>query len=125
MVRRIPDKKLKLSDVPVVGTQWKKIEQFALSAEGYGYLGDATGKFFHESLRKFRRGALLPRKLADLRAIVFFAQRRARHTCSRPTGDELDFVLACIFKIRLLVRARDWKARSARMKRLKAIAETE
>jgi hypothetical protein len=83
-LKNIPTGQLKLSDVPTVPIDWgdDPFVSFALSFDGYGLLGDELGECsnFVEKLFGTNPRVLEMFNTTGLRALLFFAQRKARWT---------------------------------------------
>ncbi len=73
---------LRLTDVPDEGADWREIEQFALSFNGYEHPRD----FIREARRAFQAGTanLDALTLTQLRTCLFCEQRTQRWCCSTP-----------------------------------------
>ena len=71
---------------------WMEIAQFALTFDGYAVMGERLGEIANLAAERWRQTGQLPESLVELRAYLFFEQRRWRHLGTTPTGDELDYI---------------------------------
>lgn len=93
----VPNEQLKRSDVPPPGADWRRVEVFALTLDGYTALGGP--KALDALMSRHQQAGTLPTDLTELRAFLFFEQRRFRHYGHEPRGAErerIDRVLALI-----------------------------
>jgi hypothetical protein len=100
----IPNDALRHRSVPQRGAPWETIEEFALSYDGYGYwsgLADLAGR----SIRAWTRDCSLPDSLDELRACLFYEQRRWHHFGQEPYGKAADYLGALLEAITDRVRA--------------------
>lgn len=81
-----PSDTLTLADVPPPGSPWRTIEAFALTFDGVAALGGP--KALDELVSRHSAAGTLPGTLDELRAFLFFEQRRFRHYTSEPRGSE-------------------------------------
>ena len=102
----IPNEALTVADVPDIMADWETIAPFALTFDGYEYTGGQRGcKALAEWMRDdWREASLLPAHLSELRAALFYEQRRARWTDTDPQGADLRYIRALVAAIALLVR---------------------
>ena len=102
----IPNEALTVADVPDIMADWETIAPFALTFDGYKYTGGQRGcKALAEWMRDdWREASLLPAHLSELRAALFYEQRRARWTETDPQGADLRYIRALVAAIALLVR---------------------
>ena len=88
--------------VPASADPWMPFATFALSFDGYQYRDD-LGVWANENAAAFRGAGSLPAglSLSDLRALVFYEQRRYRHMqIEPPRGDGLRYVDTLLAAIR-------------------------
>lgn len=95
---QIPNEELTLDDVPAPGADWDAVGEFALTFDGYAAMGslDACAELTN------RRS---PSTLAELRACLFFEQRRYRHSDAMPEGDDWHYIQSLVKQIADSVRA--------------------
>jgi hypothetical protein len=96
---------LRASDVPSQGATWCAIEEFALTFKGYDWAGsfekcadlaNSTRKTYDRSPER-----RLPKlTLDELRACLYFEQRRSHHSDYVPEGEDLVYVRALLESIR-------------------------
>ena len=88
----IPNELLKLSDVPSTDADWHTISSFALTYPGYKIHGfDGCAKFANEG----HDGSI-----DQLRAALFFEQRRWRHFGDDPDDDAMEDIMTLLDGIR-------------------------
>jgi hypothetical protein len=92
----ISNSALKTSDIPADDASWEAVARFALTFDGYGAFGDSCGDIANERCA---------RTLTELRASLFYEQRRWRHFQEEPAGDELAYLRSLVARIRSLVEA--------------------
>jgi hypothetical protein len=87
---------------------WGGIDTFALSFDGYAYCGSAErcGEIANATKEKYRQTRVLPEALDDLRACLFFEQRRWRHMGQMPDQVSLQYIRALVRAIRASVAAK-------------------
>jgi hypothetical protein len=101
--KRIPNEKLEQADVPDVTARWLEIEMFALSFNGYGaFPDDGCANLANKVIDEFSKNAKILEKLtlAELRACLFFEQRRCRHSDWVPDPDGMIYIGALLNLIR-------------------------
>jgi hypothetical protein len=76
-LKDIPNRELKVSDLPAPGADWSTINRFALTFNGYEQLGSFEACAEIANARKSDT-------LTDLRACLFFEQRRWHHFGGEP-----------------------------------------
>ena len=102
----IPNEALTVADVPDIMADWPEIAPFALTFDGYEYTGGQRGcaalaEWMRDDWRDIHQ---LPAHLSELRAALFYEQRRARWTDTDPRGADLRYIRALVAAIALLVR---------------------
>src|SRR6266487_1514974 len=102
----IPNEALTVADVPDIMADWETIAPFALTFDGYEYAGslEACGALADWIRSEWRELHQLPAHLSELRAALFYEQRRARWTQTDPSGADLRYIRALVAAIALLVR---------------------
>ena len=102
----IPNEALSVADVPDITAGWAEIAEFALCFDGYRYTGSLEAcRALADWIRsEWRDICQLPAHLSELRAALFYEQRRARWTDTDPSGADLRYIRALVAAIALLVR---------------------
>lgn len=87
--------------VPKPGTGWQQVSTFALTFDGYAYRGHGLGSWANEHVRAFSRDGTLDRDLSlrDLRALLFYEQRRFHHFGTAPAPDDEPYTCALLIGI--------------------------
>lgn len=98
----ISNESLELAHIPPSDGDWKEIERFALTLNGYEAIGQRLGDLADEHARE----GTLPVELTELRACLFFEQRRWRHFEAPPEGKPMAHILRLLEAIRAAVAAR-------------------
>jgi hypothetical protein len=93
---------LTAAQVPTKGEPWERCHEFALSYDGYAYWDDVA-ELAQRSLARWVRDGSLPVSLDELRACLFYEQRRWHHFGDVPSGRSLDYGWALTDAIRALV----------------------
>ncbi|GFP19938.1 hypothetical protein HKBW3S03_01442 [Candidatus Hakubella thermalkaliphila] len=106
MIKEILNSELTEQDLPPSNAEWADIWRFALSFDGYKH-SHKCGKLANATVAAFRKDKSLPKSLSDLRACLFFEQRRWRHFGEDPDKETMVYIQALIEAIREKVRARD------------------
>ena len=94
MKTTVPNKSLKLSEIPLLESRYENIEQFALTFDGYELSNCAE-------LANSRSA----KTLSEMRAVLFFEQRRFRHFGYYPEGEDLEYIRTLINEIRTKVES--------------------
>ena len=99
--RAVLDRDLTAESVPISADPWMPFAEFALSFDGYLYRRD-LGDWANGQLVAFVRLRGLPDNLTlpDLRALVFYEQRRFRHLDVMPVDDAAVYIEALLAQIR-------------------------
>ena len=95
--------------VPPPGTPfWMEAAEFALSFDGYQYRGTELGRWANSQADRFGEKGRLDDDLSlpDLRALLFYEQRRFHHLDQTPTGLAAQYVDALLAAIRSRVESR-------------------
>ena len=102
----IPNEALRVADVPDITAGWPEIAEFALTFDGYEYTGSLEAcRALADWIRsEWRDICQLPAHLSELRAALFYEQRRARWTDTYPSGADLRYIRALVATIAVLVR---------------------
>jgi hypothetical protein len=99
----VPNARLNLTAVPPATASWHTIGSFALTLDGYKAIGQREcGQLAKRVSSEFVRDAafLQSLSLTELRACLFFEQRRFRHFGSEPQGADRDYIDALLETIR-------------------------
>ena len=92
----IPNDKLTLQSVPSSTAKWSPtVETFALTFNGYRSIGDEEcGRLANRVKDEFmkRGNSLPPLNLTELRACLFYEQRRYHHFGTEPEGEDRDYI---------------------------------
>jgi len=102
MRREISSSCLTKSAMPPEGASWDDVSSFALTFNGYDYRTD-LGEYANQIAEDYEiRGADSVAGLAldDLRACLFFEQRRCRHSGRDPEGPDWEYVRCLLEAIR-------------------------
>jgi len=94
----ILNKDLQLSQIPAPESDYSGIEKFALTFNGYEVPNCAE-------IANSRSA----KSLTELRAALFFEQRRYRHFGHQPLGDDLEYIRLLIQEILVKVKRGDLK----------------
>ena len=92
----ILNKDLQLSQIPAPESDYSEIEKFALTFNGYEVPNCAD-------IANTRSA----KSLTELRAALFFEQRRYRHFGSKPTGEDLHYIRTLVKRIRDRVEVKE------------------
>ncbi len=108
----IPTPSLRSPDVPGDSAAWATISQFALTFPGYEWAG--SFKECADLANSARHGyeistdRQVPKLMLDeLRACLFFEERRFRHFGAEPSGEDLLYIRALVQGIREKVAMRE------------------
>ena len=91
MPDEVPNEHLKATAIPSVTASWHTIGNFALTLDGYQAIGQSEcGQLANRVKSEFARNAasLQSLSLTELRACLFFEQRRFHHFGEEPQGEE-------------------------------------
>jgi len=88
--------------VPRRGTSWDVMSDFALSYDGYGYWDDLH-ELANRVVQRWTRSRMLPGTLDELRACLFYEQRRWHHFGEDPSGRSAEYMWAIVDAISALV----------------------
>ena len=105
----IPNAQLIETDIPARRANWKNIQPFAQTFDGYQHWGSFKkcrevadlGVSFH------RKQEPLAQSLTDLRTCLFFEARRWRHLEKDPTKKGMGYIHALVEAIRMRVLTKD------------------
>jgi hypothetical protein len=99
---QLPNSRLRPEDVPVDTSDWLVFSDFALTFDGYDWLGDRCGDYANDAAERYRRDGSLPESLSDSRACIFFEQRRWRHFGIDPDPESWRYLRALLQRVREL-----------------------
>jgi hypothetical protein len=94
--------------VPLPSASWPEIERFARTFHGFRHFADCA-KVANRAAEAFRVNGLIPSHLglSDLRACLFFEQRRWAHLGEgRPSREALGYIRTLVAAIRTKLRLR-------------------
>jgi hypothetical protein len=92
----IPNKGLNLSQIPSPESDYKNIEKFALTFNGYEIPNCAD-----------LANSCVAQTLTEYRASLFFEQRRFRHFGYHPAGEDLEYIRSLVQEIQTKVKNRE------------------
>ena len=92
----VSNKSLKLQKIPTSGADYYDISKFALTVDGYELPNCVE-------LANSRTA----KTLSELRAVLFFEQRRFRHFGYYPEGEDLEYIRMLVRKIKSAVQLKD------------------
>jgi hypothetical protein len=104
--REIANRELTLGDIPTPGADhYDVISEFALTFSGYDYYPDTCGDIADRALERYGHSGAVPDSLSELRACLFYEQRRWRHFDEDPDPEALEYIHALVEAIRTKVAA--------------------
>lgn len=98
--KQIPNRELLLDKMPSSISTWAAIQSFALTFNGY----DAFNTEAHPEGCGDLANSRQAKSLTELRASLFFEQRRWRHFGESPEGLDLIYIQSLLWRIRQCVR---------------------
>jgi hypothetical protein len=98
--KQIPNTHLDIDRIPSASARWESISRFALTFDGYAAFNTAEKPGGCGDLANSRQASTL----SELRASLFFEQRRWRHFGESPEGLDLIYVRSLLWRIRQCVR---------------------
>jgi hypothetical protein len=101
----VPNSQVKVHTIPDHGDSWDAVSSFALSYDGYAYWDDVS-ELATRSIRSWTRHHTLPTSIDELRACLFYEQRRWHHFGEDPNGRGALYVWALLDRLRVLVATR-------------------
>jgi len=81
--------------LPAPEAPWEAIEEFALTYDGYAYWSDVA-ELAGRCLQQWTRSGTLPEGLDELRACLFFEERRWHHFGEEPHGRGARYVASLL-----------------------------
>jgi hypothetical protein len=98
--KQIPNRDLLIDKIPSAISPWSAIQGFALTFNGYGAFNTTERPEGCAELANSRQAT----SLTELRASLFFEQRRWRHFGESPGGLDLIYIQSLLWRIRQCVR---------------------
>ena len=103
-MNEIPNDKLRAADIPASDSTWSEVWPFALTFDGYAWseeCGETANRIQQDyvELGALREDLALP----ELRASLFFEQRRWRHFGETPDDNAMAYVYSLLEAIRQLM----------------------
>ena len=99
-LKHIPNEQLDIDRIPSSLAAWETIERFALTFNGYERYDTKAEPDACAEMANGRQA----NTLTELRASLFFEQRRWRHFGESPTGLDLIYLRSLLWRIRQCVR---------------------
>jgi hypothetical protein len=99
--RLIASADLRVEDVPGIDAQWDEVREFALTFNGYDHARsfESCAELARRTRLAYEQNSSLKAPLDDLRASLFFEQRREHWTDCVFAGDELRYIRALLAAI--------------------------
>lgn len=95
---------LRRSDVPDVDPDlddaWRRFSRFALTYDGYAKLGDHCAQLANQWARTYRESASVPDNADEVRACLFYEQRRWRHFERSPDAAAWTYLTDLLSRLR-------------------------
>jgi hypothetical protein len=101
----VPNSHLRVHGIPDRGDAWDAVSSFSLSYDGYAYWDDVS-ELATRCIRSWTRDHTLPTSIDEVRACLFYEQRRWHHFGEDPNGRGAQYVWALLDTLRSLVAAR-------------------
>jgi len=101
--KRIPNEKLEKADVPDMTAPLLEIEMFALTFDGYrAFPDEGCANLANKVMDEFSKNSRILENLTrtELRACLFFEQRRCRHCDEVPDANGMIYIDALLNLIR-------------------------
>jgi hypothetical protein len=100
----VPNAQLRVHGIPDRGDTWDAVSSFSLSYDGYAYWDDVS-ELATRRIRSWTRQHTLPTSIDEVRACLFYEQRRWHHFGEDPNGRGEKYVWALLDTLRNLVAA--------------------
>jgi hypothetical protein len=100
----VPNGQLRVHGIPDRGDPWDAVSSFSLSYDGYAYWDDVS-ELATRWVRGWTRDRTLPTSIDEVRACLFYEQRRWHHFGEEPNGRGAQYVWALLDTVRSLVAA--------------------
>jgi hypothetical protein len=101
----VTNAQLRVHGIPDRGDPWEAVSSFSLSYDGYAYWDDVS-ELATRHVRVWTRDRMLPASIDEVRACLFYEQRRWHHFGEEPNGRGAQYVWALLDTLRSLVAAR-------------------
>ena len=100
MLDEIYNSDLRLDQIPSIESDFTTIASFALTFDGYSRIKD-IGSFANKTVGEFRndQSVLLKLNLTELRACLFFEQRRYHHFGEDPEDADREYLNSLLSEI--------------------------
>ncbi len=98
--KQIANRDLLIDKIPSSTSPWSVIQRFALTFDGYAVFNTEERQTACGDLANSRQA----NSLTELRASLFFEQRRWRHFGESPEGLDLIYIQSLLWRIRQCVR---------------------
>jgi hypothetical protein len=108
----VPNAQLQLGAIPERGDPWDAVSSLSLSYDGYAYWDDVI-ELATRSIRSWTRDRAVPGTIDEVRACLFYEQRRWHHFGEDPSGRGALYIGALLDTLRTLVAARTPSASEA------------
>ena len=105
----VPHAELTAALVPTRGDPWEAVSVFALSYDGHAYW-EGGAQLAARALRDWTRQRTLPGDLDELRACLFYEQRRWHHRGEEPFERAAEYVWALLEQLHKVMSARASRA---------------
>ena len=96
-MKTIPNRELTENHIPNPDSDYQEIQEFALTFNGYDLQNCAE-----------IANSKSAKTLTELRASLFFEQRRYRHFGYFPSGKDLNYIINLVTKIRTKIQEKDF-----------------
>jgi hypothetical protein len=104
--REIANLELTPEDIPAPNADYYPVvSEFALTFNGYVHYPDTCGDIANRALERYDDCGAVPDSLSELRACLFYEQRRWRHFDEDPDPEALEYIHALVEAIRTKVAA--------------------
>jgi hypothetical protein len=99
--RLIANADLRVEDVPGIDASWEDVRDFAVTFDGYDYTGslEVLSDLARRTHAAYKSNSSLKGSLDDLRAALFFEQRKEHWTDCTFEGDALRYIRALLAAI--------------------------
>jgi hypothetical protein len=101
----VPNAQLRVHGIPDRGDTWDAVSSFSLSYDGYAYWDDVS-ELATRWIRSWTRHHTLPTSIDEVRACLFYEQRRWHHFGEEPNGRGERYIWALLDTLRSLVAVR-------------------
>ena len=100
MLNEINNSDLRINQIPEITSEYGSIADFALTFDGYKW-SDQVGAFANKTVGMYYadESSLKLLSLTELRACLFFEQRRYRHMDEEPENGDREYINALLAEI--------------------------